>query len=77
MKHVKETHGNITCNKFLKKQSSFNSRCLFKHPTNIAQNVANNTSFYAKDFQNTLTMRPVGIQGRSQLQTQDQKIIKI
>ena len=83
MKHVKDSHGNITCQKFLNNQCSFNSRCLFKHPINIEQNVDQNDEAHAQptqDFPNTLTMRPVvATQGRSQVQqmpTQDQQLIQ-
>ena len=83
MKHVKETHGNIICKKFLQNECNFGSRCLFKHTSGIAQNVENNTvqgRAQTQDFQNTLTMRPVvGTQGRSHLQqmsTEDQQLIQ-
>ena len=89
MNHIKEKHGNIICQKFLKNQCSFHNRCLFQHVTSIAQNVQtisnpghSSTSYTPspQDFPDTLTMRPVvGMQGRSlltEVKTQDQQLIQ-
>ena len=32
MRHIKETHGDTICHKFLKNQCSRNIRCMFIHP---------------------------------------------
>ena len=63
IKHIKESHANIICHKFLKGQCTFNGKCLFSHtvskalPTPIPK---------AQDFPNALPISPaVGVQGRA------------
>ena len=71
IKHIKGTHGNTICHKFLRGQCTFNSKCLFSHSVSKAPPTPVPT---AQDFPNALpTSSPVvGVQGRANSQQMQQ-----